>query len=72
VFTSGFVRKLKPGKTYDAFIRAWYPDQGFGITTQGPYVGRNLDDEHEILDHFNFSTDDSVATGRPPGVAEQR
>ena len=49
MFASVFVRKLKPGKTYDDFVQAWYPDQGFGISTQGPFLGLNLDDDQEIL-----------------------
>jgi hypothetical protein len=27
VFVSVLVRRLKPGKTYDDFVDAWYPDK---------------------------------------------
>jgi hypothetical protein len=115
VYVSVLIRRLKPGKTYDDFVRAWYPDRGFGIGGRGPILARNVDDEREILavglmeldsaetidevmarigtqeevrheriaetiestvargiyqvvDEFDFSTDDAVARGRPPGV----
>jgi hypothetical protein len=51
MYVSVLVRKLKPGKTVDDFVRAWYPEKGFGIG-------------HE----FDFSTDQTVARGRPPGL----
>ena len=70
MFASVFVRKLMPGTTYDDFVRAWYPDQGFGISTQGPLLGRNLDDEHEILSFALMDLDsretlDDSITGAP-------
>jgi len=115
VYVSVLIRRLKPGKTYDDFVRAWYPDKGFGIGGRGPILARSVDDEREILavalmdldsgetldevmtrigaqeavrherladviestaargiyevvDEFDFSTDDSVASGRPPGI----
>jgi hypothetical protein len=115
VYVTVLIRRLKPGKSYDDFVRAWYPDKGFGIGGRGPILARNVDDEREILavalmdldsgetldevmarigaqeavrhervadviestvahgiyevvDEFDFSTDDAVARGRPPGV----
>ena len=112
MYVSVLVRRLKPGKTYDDFVRAWYPDKGFGIGGRGPILARNVDDEQEILaialidlgtgeslddvmarvgaqeavrhariadvveasvvrgiyevtDEFDFSTDETVARGRP-------
>jgi hypothetical protein len=109
------VRRLRPGKTYEDFIAAWYPDKGFGTTGRGPIVARNPDDDRELLvvalldlvadetldaamtriaaqeqvrhdrideviesttlrgiwevvDEFDFSTDATVAAGRPPGI----
>jgi hypothetical protein len=108
---SVLVRRLKPGKTYEDFVDAWYPDKGFGFAGRGPILARNLEDEREILaidfmdlqrnelpstmervaaqesvrhdrideiiestaqrgiyeiaDEFDFSTDESVARGRP-------
>jgi hypothetical protein len=108
------IRRLKPGKSYDDFVRAWYPDKGFGVSGRGPILARNVADEREILavalmeldssetldevmdrigtqeavrheriadliestvahgiyevvDEFDFSTDETVARGRPAG-----
>jgi hypothetical protein len=112
---SVLIRRLKPDTSYDDFVRAWYPDKGFGVGGRGPILARNVDDEREIIalalmdldsgetldqvmtrigtqeavrheriagliestvahglyevaDEFDFSTDDSVARGRPPDV----
>jgi hypothetical protein len=111
VFISVLVRRLKPGKTYEDFVAAWYPDKGFGIAGRGPILARNIDDDREIVaidlmdlqrdeipatmeriaaqesvrhdriadviestalrgiyevtDEFDFSTDETVARGRP-------
>jgi hypothetical protein len=108
---SVLVRRLKPGKTYEDFLDAWYPDKGFGFGGRGPILARNVDDDREIVavalmdlerdelpatmeriaaqesvrhdciaeviestalrgiyevaDEFDFSTDESVARGRP-------
>jgi hypothetical protein len=108
------IRRLKPGTSYDDFVRAWYPDKGFGVSGRGPILARNVADEREILavalmeldsgetldeamdrigtqeavrheriadlvestvargiyevvDEFDFSTDETVARGRPAG-----
>ena len=42
------IRKLKPGKTYEDFVKAWYPDKGFGIPVHGPDLGINVSDNSEI------------------------
>jgi hypothetical protein len=112
MYVSVLVRRLKPGRTYDDFVRAWYPATGFGIHGRGPILARNVADEREIIavalmeldtgetlehmmarvagseatrheriddviestelrgiyevvDEFDFSTDESVARGRP-------
>lgn len=111
MFVSVLVRRLKPGKTYEDFVDAWYPDKGFGFGGRGPILARSIEDEREILavafldlrreelpatmeriaaqesvrhdriddviestalrgiyeiaDEFDFSTDESVARGRP-------
>ena len=49
MFIAVFVRRLRPGKTYDDFIAAWYPDEGFGFPGRGPFVACNLEDERELL-----------------------
>jgi hypothetical protein len=115
VYVSVLIRRLKPGKSYDEFGRAWYPDKGFGIGGRGPILARNVTDDREIIavalmdldsgetldevmarigtqeaarheriadmiestvargiyevvDEFDFSTDETVARGRPPAV----
>jgi hypothetical protein len=49
VFISVFARRLKPGKTYEDFIAAWYPEKGFDVPTRGPFVARNIVDDREVL-----------------------
>jgi hypothetical protein len=49
VYVSVLVRRLKPGKNYDDFVSAWYPDKGFGIGGRGPILARNVNDEQEIV-----------------------
>lgn len=115
MFVSVLVRRLHPGKTYEDFVRAWYPDRGFGVPVRGPMLARSTTDEREILafafldvasrddlaqmmtrvadqeqnrhdrideviesttvrgiyelvDEFDFSTDGTVAEGRPPNL----
>jgi len=112
MFIAVLVRTLRPGKTYEDFIGAWYPDRGFGFGGRGPIVARSVDDDRELLtvgfvdlpdranlaqagerlaaqealrhdridsviestllrgmyevvDEFDFSTDETVAEGRP-------
>ena len=112
MYVSVLVRRLKEGKSYDDFVRAWYPATGFAVRTRGPVVARRVDDEREIMvvafldldtgetleqvgeriassealrhervadvvestelrgiyevtDEFDFSTDETVANGRP-------
>jgi len=49
MFVAVLARRLKPGKTYEDFLDAWYPDKGFGFSGRGPLLARNLADENEIL-----------------------
>lgn len=49
MYIAVLVRRLKPGKTYDDFIDAWYPDKGFGVPVKGPYVARDIGDDRSIL-----------------------
>jgi hypothetical protein len=41
-------RKLKPGKTYDDFRKAWYHTVGFGTPTK-MYTALNINDPSEIF-----------------------
>ena len=115
MFIAVLVRRLRPGRSYEDFVKAWYPDRGFGIPVRGPVLGVNVDDQREILtlsfidltsreqleaelqrvadqervrhdrladviesttvraiyeqrDEFDFSSDDTVANGRPACV----
>ena len=112
-YAAVLIRRLREGKIYEDFVKAWYPDKGFGFAEGwGPMTGRNLADAqeiitfalfklaegesldeamerigeqeaarhdrideviestsvrglYEVLDEFDFSTDETVAAGRP-------
>ena len=52
MFISVLIRTLRPGKTYDDFLEAWYPEkgfEGFGFDGRGPLVARSLENERELL-----------------------
>jgi hypothetical protein len=49
MFLSVLARRLRPGKTYEDFVRAWYPERGYGTPIGGPTLARSTADEHEIL-----------------------
>lgn len=49
MFISVLVRRLRPGKSYEDFVTAWYPDKGFGFPGRGPLLAVNMEDEREIL-----------------------
>lgn len=49
MFISVLARRLKPGKTCEDFVAAWYPDKGFDVPTRGPILARNIADDSEIL-----------------------
>jgi hypothetical protein len=49
VYVSVLVRRLAEGRTYEDFVRAWYPATGFGVRTRGPFVARNVGDDREIV-----------------------
>ena len=49
MYISVLIRRLRPGRTYDEFVKAWYPEKGFGVGGRGPILARNLEDESEIL-----------------------
>jgi hypothetical protein len=62
-----FVRRLRPGKTCDDFIDAWYPDKGFGghVRIDDVIESTTVRGICEVEDEFDFSTDETVARGRP-------
>jgi hypothetical protein len=49
MFVTLLVRRLKPGRTQEDFLQAWYPDKGFGFAGQGPFLARNTAEPREIL-----------------------
>lgn len=49
MFVTMLVRKLKPGRTQEEFLQAWYPDKGFGFAGQGPFLACNIAEPREIL-----------------------
>ncbi len=54
------IRRLREGKTYEDFVAAWYPDEGFGFAEgYGPVTARNLSDEREILTFALFRLGES-------------
>ena len=49
MFVTFLVRRLKPGRTQEDFLREWYPDKGFGFPGQGPFLARNIAEPRELL-----------------------
>jgi hypothetical protein len=49
MFITVIARRLRPGKTYQDFLDAWYPDTGFGVEMRGPILARGVADDAEIL-----------------------
>ncbi len=45
---SVLIRRLREGKDFDDFKRAWYPEVGFGVPTR-VLAGVNLEDPREIV-----------------------
>jgi hypothetical protein len=64
MFVTVLVRRLKPGKTYEDFLRAWYPDKGFGFPGQGPFLARNVDNPAEILTYGLVDLPDRASLDR--------
>ena len=50
MYISVLIRRLRPGRTYEEFVKVSYR-HGYGI--------------YEVTDEFDFSTDETVAEGRP-------
>ena len=63
------VRTLKPGKTYDDFVAAWYPDRGFGVEGMGPVLATNAANEQLLAFGIFDIPDETVAATRPPGLS---
>ena len=83
-FVAVLGRRLRPGATPDDFVRAWYPDRGFGAAMRGPIVAAQEAVRHdrieavvessrvhaidEVLAEYDFSNDETVEAGRPPAA----
>jgi hypothetical protein len=48
MMVSVFVRRLKPGRTFDEFIAEWEADRGFGLPTR-VVNAQSLDDPRDVL-----------------------
>jgi hypothetical protein len=48
VYVSILVRRLRPGRTVEDFVAAWYPDRGFGLPAQVT-LARNVGDASEVM-----------------------
>jgi hypothetical protein len=68
-YSAILVRRLREGKTYEDFVQAWYPDEGFGFAEGwGPMTGQNLADEREIVTFALFK----LAEGESMDAAMER
>jgi hypothetical protein len=55
MYAAILVRRLREGKTYEDFVKAWYPDKGFGFASgRGPFVGTNVSDPREVVTFATF------------------
>jgi hypothetical protein len=63
MFVSVIVRRLRPGVTVEDFVRAWYPDRGFGLEGRGPILARDVADERELLTMAIIDLPDRTALG---------
>jgi hypothetical protein len=58
---SVLIRRLREGKDFEDFKRAWYPEVGFGVPTR-VLAGVNLEDPREIVTvGFTDVAEDRVA-----------
>jgi len=60
-------RRLRPAVTVEDFVRAWYPDRGFGVPGGGPVLARDVADEREILTLAFIDLPDREALGEAMG-----
>jgi hypothetical protein len=74
MFVAVLVRRLRPGKTYEDFVRAWYPDFGYGVTVRGPMLARSISDDREILvvAFVDVSSRDDVVEMFTKGADQER
>lgn len=48
MIVSVLVRRLKAGRTFEDFVRAWEADQGFGVPTR-VFNAQSLEDPRDII-----------------------
>jgi hypothetical protein len=62
MYAAILVRRLREGKTYEDFVKAWYPDRGFGFkpgSGRGPLVATSVTDPREVATIALFEVDPS-------------
>ena len=60
VYLAILVRRLREGKGYEDFVKAWYPDKGFGFASgRGPFVATSVSDDRELVTVGLFELDPS-------------
>ena len=64
-----FVRRLRPGRTFEDFVEAWDAEQGFGVPTR-VFAGVSVEDERDVLTvGFVDVSAAQLAEGMSSGVA---
>jgi len=48
MIVSVFIRRLRPGATFEDFVREWAADEGFGVPTR-VFNAQSLTDPREII-----------------------
>jgi len=68
---SVFVRRLKPGHTFEDFVREWEADVGFGVPTR-VFDGPGLDDPSTVVSiGFVGTTPDEARTWLAAGALSE-
>ncbi len=63
-------RRLREGRTYEDFRRAWLPEQGFGFPTR-VVSAQAVDDDREIITIGFSQLDDAQAEAQLPRIGPQ-
>jgi len=72
MIVSVFVRRLKPGHTFEDFIREWEADVGFGVPTR-VFNGASLDDPGTVVSiGFVGTTPDEVRAWLAAGAPSEK
>ena len=72
MIVSVFVRRLRPGRTFEEFLAAWEADVGFGVPTR-VFSGPALDDPRNVVSiGFVAATPDDVRAWLDAGSASEQ